>query len=772
MHTPPAYGSGTFNLQLKSKPVQGPSGPHLFRASIDASSVGKSEDYEWQYQLAFSPVSPQDATTPMFFPQGRRASEPNRVSEIPPPRTASRISSHRLSPQQLQQQDSVASAIVREWTPTQVAEWMYECGVEDNLVESFIQNDISGSVLLDLHIEDLKELDIQSFGKRHHLMTLIQDLRSADFAPVLNSSIPTEPPTSPPPQQQQYQQQQQFSFDAPTQRLETKQCDTQSPDSPKRRGRRNRVIKEQDVISPAESVSIVAIEQLLPKPHKCSKGENCPKFQRRQQKLARIAKEFPNEFPQVYESLAVSKPHQPHQSRQSHQPHHLQQLPPLQPPQPMESVLRPSSDAAPSLVASSDVLGPGQIPELKLNEENLNGVQPRDPQENVRQFLNFQHLHNPEQAEAAPVKALQPQADANVASDNMASQLRTLPKLMIPGQSPIDRAVSPQRTITPSMGTRAIDSAIESATVTQEHNPFNFAPDSYRHGTPFSEMDVPITAVPVEPLARENSQSVPPDMRFGNLLPLRDPVSRPRSARPDHRRRPSFTAMAPLNEDEPLSPINHPADLESTYRPQFQPPNRPHSRAESTSSIATSTFIPPQFTTSLSSCPSSTDPDVTHSGWMKKRKTTRLLRHEWQDAHFTLNGTILAMHKDEQESQRRSRALESIDVDDYAVACSSLASNSKLTAAFKRSLLRKAANVSTNGSSYKGLDETAFAFSLVPAGKEAEKKPLFSASGKSHHFAVKSRDERINWMRELMLAKALKKGKDNGNEIRMNGNVI
>lgn len=151
---------------------------------------------------------------------------------------------------------------------------------------------------------------------------------------------------------------------------------------------------------------------------------------------------------------------------------------------------------------------------------------------------------------------------------------------------------------------------------------------------------------------------------------------------------------------------------------------------------------------------------------MKKRKT-RLLRHEWQDAHFTLKGTSLAMHKDE----RDSRSLESIDVDDYAVACSSLASNSKLTAAFKRSVLRKAADVSVNGSAYKGLDESAFAFSLVPAS-HTEKKSLFSASGKSHHFAVKSRDERINWMRELMLAKALKKGKESGSEMTVNGNVI
>lgn len=150
---------------------------------------------------------------------------------------------------------------------------------------------------------------------------------------------------------------------------------------------------------------------------------------------------------------------------------------------------------------------------------------------------------------------------------------------------------------------------------------------------------------------------------------------------------------------------------------------------------------------------------------MKKRKTTRLLRHEWQDAHFTLRGTNLAMHKDESDAHRISRALDVVDVDDYAVACSSLATSSKLTAAFKRSILRNGHNMTNK--------QAAFAFSLVPATKENEKKALFGSNHiKSHHFAVKTRDERIDWMRELMLAKALKKGKDAGSLLQVNGNMI
>jgi hypothetical protein len=168
-----------------------------------------------------------------------------------------------------------------------------------------------------------------------------------------------------------------------------------------------------------------------------------------------------------------------------------------------------------------------------------------------------------------------------------------------------------------------------------------------------------------------------------------------------------------------------------------------------------------------------TDDDVSYAGYMKKRKT-KMLRHEWHEHHFTLKGTRLAMHKD----ARALETLEYIDVDDYAVACSSLASGSKLNAAFK------AMNIS-RGKDKK--DEAAFSFQLIPAviekGQRLRKRESAmvangqpegkdgGAKGKVHHFAVKSRDERIDWMRELMLAKAMKQ-KSEGYTININGNMI
>jgi hypothetical protein len=155
---------------------------------------------------------------------------------------------------------------------------------------------------------------------------------------------------------------------------------------------------------------------------------------------------------------------------------------------------------------------------------------------------------------------------------------------------------------------------------------------------------------------------------------------------------------------------------------------------------------------------------------MKKRKT-KMLRHEWHEHHFTLKGTRLAMHKD----ARALETLEYIDVDDYAIACSSLASGSKLNAAFK------AMNISRGIKDKK--DEAAFSFQLIPAAIEkgirlrkrestmvgAEKDGV--AKNKTHYFAVRSRDERIDWMRELMLAKALKQ-KSEGYEVNVNGSMI
>lgn len=533
---------------------------------------------------------------------------------------------------------------------------MTTTGFEESMVDKFRMHDISGAILKDLQFGDLKELGIHSFGQRHCLWNEIRALRgSASSVPMMltECSNPATPEEEP-----------------------------RSPTMGQRRARRAR--RPDDIISPGESASIVAIEQLLPKPHRCSKGENCSKWQKQQRKLAKIAKEFPLELEQIGEAGSS----------------------------PTESSLHPTSEAVPSVVASSDVFGPVRPP-VRLDEDVLRVVQTRDPQENVRHFLTFQHLDAPIEEPSTPPYEMFPPLSPPRNTQAPHDHLRRLPKLTIP-YAPQPDALSPSRT--------AIRHAVTPITA--------IAVSPFRVGSPASAMDVPITAIPLPPVARDESQSVPPDMRFGGRSLSRSssrveqrnlpvvPISRPLTCAPvqrsasrvSHRRQPSF-AMARVEENL-LSPIDAKDEMSPTVN------------------------------------------DVNHAGWMKKRKT-RMLRHEWHESHFRLNGTRLAMHRD----SKATDALESIDVHEYAVACSSLASN-KLGAAFK--------SLKFSGKK-KEIDPAAFSFQLVPA---AERRGMLNAAtGKTHHFAVKTRDERIDWMRELMLAKALKQKAD-GCEINVNGNMI
>ncbi|GKZ57100.1 hypothetical protein AnigIFM49718_002401 [Aspergillus niger] len=597
----------------------------------------------------------------------------------------------------------VEESEIRAWAPSQVAHWMHIAGYDESVIDAFIINDITGNVLLNLRGDDLKELGIQSFGKRHQLMASIDHLRN-----TMMKKPPSRNRGSPSPTRRSY-----TASVSPTGEVIS-------------RGPNGNQLTE------AEAVSIVGIEQVLPKPHNCSKGESCPKYRKYMRQMEKLAAEFPDAVLVPGKSIITGNPGNPETAK---------------------NMLRPKSDTEPSVVASSDVLGPQSTP--RLSEEALSEIRKLDPQEKMRQFFSYQHIehHSDSDSEseteavpAPPVPAKVPPESAPMLPppaslpNNVAANLRNLPKLVIPTDSDSDElttAVTTQRTITPSM----VSQMYGSPTVVQEYGPFsnarNMPPaECYRQGTPFSEMDVPVTAEMEGPIARETSQSVPPDMRYGNMMRARHlkPISRSPSARA-HPGMP----LRRVREGKPLTPIDDPADLHRS-------PRIGHKTGKNTS-VA------------------SADPSVTRSGYMKKRKPARFLRHDWQEGHFTLRGTNLAMHRDELSALRRSRALEEIDVDEYAVACSALASSSKLTAAFKKSLLR-------NGN-HPAKDATAFTFSLVPASKENEKKMLFGNKDiKSHHFAVKTRDERIDWMRDMMLAKALKKGREDGYEMKPEGNFI
>ncbi|KAL4743167.1 hypothetical protein BDV11DRAFT_179118 [Aspergillus similis] len=683
-------------FSFKTDPmIQGPTGPHLFRSSL--SSAGSVPTAEIDLYFERSPVRPQFVQSESEVTD----SEPtpnNRNKYLFSPCTPKAYSTVHPDVSQVEEQE------IRNWSPSQVAHWMHIAGYDESVIDKFLINDITGTVLLSLQIEDLKELGIKSFGKRHQLIGSIDHLRNTML------KVPRQ-----------------------TASRSMSRSDSRSK-SPSKRSYVMSVSPTGEILSGFEHaegegrhVSIVGIEQVLPKPHSCSKGENCPKYRRRQRQIEKLAAEFPNTvFTPAGDALVAGNPGNPGTA---------------------QNLLRPTSDAQPSVAASSDVFGAMQTP--RLCAEALNEVSRLDPQESIRHFLSYQGV---EPSSGSENEGSIPQSEPNNYSEQvrtpktapaivsrsktMSQNLRSLPKLTIPVDSDSDELTTATATAQPKT------TVFGSPTTTQQYGPFTSAQyvpsiDRYRQGTPFTEVDVPVTGLPEGPIPRETSQSVPPNMQYGNLMSHRhqqEPYTRTASGRP---RANSNKPLPRVREDKPLTPIENPSDLQKTPRVPLH-----------------------GYNSSLSS-----DPEVTKSGFMKKRKPARFLRHDWQEAHFTLKGTNLEMHKDELAALRHSRALDLINVDDYTVACSSLGTNSKLTAAFKKSVLRSGHAPST--------DDAAFAFSLVPATKDKEKKLLFGKGDiKSHHFAVKTSNERIDWMRELMLAKALKKGREVGAEMQVNGNFI
>ena len=706
------------------KPVEGPRGPHLFRASQSSN--------DFDYALQMSPLLPKDI--PSRFPIYSR--EPTPATIVPQ-----------------QEYNNIASAVahldnseVRAWCSRDVATWMYQNGFENDVIDKFVTHDITGAVLLDLQFDDLKELEIQSFGKRHQLWNQIDSLRTADglASPIAPAPIHT-----------------------PFEDIERPCTEARDRSKSKNRGGRRRRNPADDIITPAESVSIVAIEQLLPKPHTCAKGERCAKWRKQQRQMARLQEEhgFPIS-PEKGGKIFIAG--DPGNANTAHRA--------------VENVHRPASDAAPSVivpsvVASSDVLGPGQLPDVTV--QHLQKLEQCDPQDNVRHFLSLQGMDypyaNPTPIEAPPTPPMdmfptrpqlvipQTQHYPQVSAFSASTSAHTM--RFDPATLPTPVLYSPETTPAPHSNLRSLPKLTipRSTSAQPQGNPRHAVPQSsyvvpdtafspgcetatpggiYRFGTPASMMDVPVTAVHVEPVARDTSQSVPPNMQYKIQLQ--------RGGSRSERRRPSLT-MPALNENHVFTPTGAHSD-DDTYRGTKFFDNSPDSSPVKATELAGIQ----EADDKLAPLPKGgfAYKGVNHHGWMKKRKT-KMLRHEWQDHHFRLNGTMLAMHPNELPS---SSALQTIDVDDYAVACSSLASN-------KLSAKLRALKLTSSKKEEVLANPSAFEFQLVPTIGEMKK---VMPHGKVHHFATKGRDERIDWMRELMLAKALK-AKNEGYEVTVNG---
>ncbi|EME79878.1 uncharacterized protein MYCFIDRAFT_95911, partial [Pseudocercospora fijiensis CIRAD86] len=734
-------------LSIHVPSVEGPRGPHLFRSSH------VSADFNFEYALQMSPLLPKEQPS-------RTATATAFTDATLTPLTANPNQSFTIEAALARPEADVRDpeAHIRSWSTQQVIDWMYGTGIDSTVIECFDIHDINGTVLLDLQFEHLKELDIASFGKRHQLWNAICLLKGEDVHPSPQATPfqdISRPCTS------------NTRRSSSRGRLaQTSIADNEErPSSPargksKRRGRK--APKTNDVISPQESVSIVAIEQLLPKPHTCAKGERCAKWRKQQRELQQLKDEngigrFPISPARGGRIVLTGDPGNAMTAENM--------LPNVRLQSPQQPQQAQPSAGFPSVVASSDLLGPGQLPEFALHQDVLDQLGMRDPQDNVKQFLNFQHVQSPVEENRPPTPPFEmfpPQSvspfpaatpnpylfykEAPAAMQRPSytpgphEQLRSLPKLDIPRSASAGPQLNSSRYMSPQTAhptTAAAMTICRSATASPQ--------TIYRLGTPASEMDVPITTSLQSmqgPISRDTSQSVPPSMQYRPQLPRSH--SRKEST---SWRRPSFQ-LPSVQENEILSSPS------SSSRPSLTT----RTQSGDSSSSKTSASDPAKHSPVIRDF--GYGPDCSHSGWMKKRQRTKILRHEWSESHFRLKGSKLTQHN---SARLSANIQDSINVDEYSVACSSVGQNSKLAAAFKALTIK---DESKKKGGDGGGDGTGFAFQLVP--ERSHLKGPVGGNSKTHHFAVKSKDERIDWMRELMLAKA-REQRGKGFEVEVNG---
>ncbi|RDA87326.1 hypothetical protein CP532_2647 [Ophiocordyceps camponoti-leonardi (nom. inval.)] len=740
-------------IEACPKQIQGPRGPHLFRSSTDPGFLIEGEN-----TLSLSPLVPHYSYD-----------ELEKLQERPPILTQG-------SPAQKDRR-KVGSSSLASWTPQMVAQYMIDAGFDISVADRFIENDISGEIALTLKFEDLRELDISSFGIRTKVWHQIQSMRETR-PPTPRPSTPIEDV----PSREARKEARAAS------RAETEVQRRQSSRSRHRR-RPSTAAHSDGVTATDPPVSIIGIEQVIPKAHHCSKGENCSKWQRQQRAIDEFQRAHPNVDVNAGGTVLIfGDAGNPETAKAIDADQDLFQQ-------------RPLSDAVHSVAASSDIFGPAGQPPMQqyLQEAALRDIRCRDPQDNVRQFLNFQYQQGGGGANEVPPTPPFELVPAATYPPHSHGGLRRLPRLAIPGKTPSLRRPSLAQMF-PEHQLRAPTSCCpETTSVSVACSPdMDTRGDSRRLGSPFSELDVPVTVTQPGPVARNVSQSVPPDLGHRASPPAG--AGHVRSQSRVSVRRPSFPVLPSLDEHKAVSsskspraktPSAKPASGRSSSQQPLQAPprfNYPWSPIEGDNAVERS-LPPTSVHTTAATLPNSQEAveGISFQGPMRKRKM-RLFRHEWQDAYFTIRGTRLNMHKDAREVDR---TLEYIDIDDYAIACSNLASSSKLSAAFKA--------MHISHSRGKSDPISAFSFQLIPQDKEAAgglrlrkresslnscgssgnggeasteaAAAAVNGTGKTHHFAVKSREERIDWMRELMLAKALKQ-KGEGFEISVNGNMI
>ncbi|KAJ6255838.1 hypothetical protein Dda_9448 [Drechslerella dactyloides] len=797
--TPPMDFGAPQEMSMKRSTV-GPRGPHLF-SSIFLQAHQSEEHLEDDYLPPISPIRESSYSSP-YSRRSPIGSQHSLHIPQPPPRQHLPIdidvNERPVSAMSMALED-MEGAELENWSPSQVCDWMRRLGFEDSLIYKFRQNDISGAILMQLKWEDLKELDIQSFGKRIELWSELNHLRKSPIgsstSPKRELSFEMSSVHSPPllsrhasrkSRESKFRHSPNLSASpssytsSPSTVTRSNTVATSRPSAPGPRkvpllristdvaSLQPRSHPRLQTSAPVESDSEEEIEEVdefsdheeYETEEREDEEASVPMTEKRRPTGLSII--IPSSALEVPPSLNSADSRSSHdgasQGERKHKP-----LPRFTAPNPAKrriskrlstpispvsasidifaapSVLGLSlgkrltmveaesprwgndelhtrSPWAPSICASSDVLSPSDRGDMKLKADELRKVSALSAQEQVNKFITLQHLQRLEERAPSSLKH---------ETTREASPLSPHSALSVKSQPVMSKAV--QR----STSLRSFDR--------HKPRPLQLSDEAVAPG-PASADFTPrnLDQRKVYPLADSTAAqgSVPPMLRSATAPgPPLASQSTPALVR-------SASASSPkLSQEATLTRSN---SIVSKKGSTTGSGKKPRSLGKSVIDTVNEE-AEWEDTSSHGSTPASPSERV-FTGEMKK-KANHFLRNEWVNHRVELRGTKLTIFK----STTGRDVLMSLEIDDYSVTCTTAGSNK-----FKG--LKTSSKKDSDGM---------YHFQLVP-NQEAKKS---GEPKKEHHFTVSSREERIDWMRELMLAKAIKQ-KKSGFQVEVNGKMM
>ncbi|CAI2172325.1 1617_t:CDS:2 [Funneliformis geosporum] len=181
-----AFNMRGSDLDLPSAPFRRPS-PSIDDTIVDIQNklhrmgVRSEEEEIYQYKLnqqnlLWSPKNGHSNKYPMTS-SSESSTSSSRISSLERQHSSQSRSVGNTKKVERSSSERPLNGHPMSWDVDQVCMWLSEKGF-DSEIHHFIENDITGDVLLGLSLSTLKELDINSFGKRVRIMNVITELKS------------------------------------------------------------------------------------------------------------------------------------------------------------------------------------------------------------------------------------------------------------------------------------------------------------------------------------------------------------------------------------------------------------------------------------------------------------------------------------------------------------------------------------------------------------------------------------------------------------------